>query len=622
MLKLKTKILLGLAFLLLVILILGVAGSIFIRRLADDSEKNIKDNYRSVDYTAVMLESLDKIYSFHLRAIFTERGNSRPDLDLDRTYENARGNFDQAFRSEAGNITEPGERQAVISLEESYGEYLKTFEDIADRRASLNPDEAYSKLDLQYERVRNSVEKIYSVNMQAILEKNTNAGITADRVALYMAIITGASLIIALVFIFYFPGYLISPIDRLTEKIKEISRGNYNQRLTVSSKDEIGELAEAFNKMASSLEEYERSNVSKLLREKRRMEAIVQNMSDAILVLDENRNIISANKTAFQITGINKEEQLIGKYAPDLAGQNDLVREMVKDVLEGQTSVEAQKNHDAVLNIVSDNKMNYYTRETVELTDAANAGNRGDLVGYMVVLNNITQFEEQSIAKTNFIATVSHELKTPISSINLVLKLLEDHRLGALNEEQRKLIESIRAQTTRLLRMANDLKDFSQFESGGIKLKVTQARPEDIVSYAVDALDVQLKEKNINLEMNPDADLPSVLADVEKSVWILVNIISNAIRYSPEKGNIAVHARREGNYVKFSVKDEGPGITEESQKKIFDKFVQLDNRNRKGFGLGLAISKEFVQSQGGTIWVESEIGQGSEFSFTLPVAET
>ncbi|HEX3036891.1 MAG TPA: ATP-binding protein [Thermodesulfobacteriota bacterium] len=507
----------------------------------------------------------------------------------------------------------------VKSLEESYKDYLKTFKNIGDREAPFNQDENYLKLNLQYERARDLIEKIHDMNMQAIFAKNTKAARTADQVVLYMAVVTGTSLIIALVFIFYFPGYIADPISKLTEKIKEISHGNYGERLSFSSKDEIGELAEAFNKMATSLGEYEKSNLSKLLFQKKRLEAIIENMNEAILVLDEKLNIISANKTTFEVTGIKKDGELIGKHVSDVAGRNDLVREMVKDFIK-ESPVE-EKTYSAIINIASDNKMNYYARETIKLTTAPGLSNEGDLVGYMVVLRNITKFEEQSIAKTNFIANVSHELKTPIASVNLILKLLQDSRVGTLNEEQTKLIQSIRVQTDRLSRMANELKDFSQFESGGIQLKITQVRPEDIINYAVETLDMLLKEKKICLETKVDANLPAILADPEKSVWVLVNIIGNAIRYSPEKGNITVYAQRENGYIKFSVKDEGPGIIEENQKKIFDKFVQFGDRTSKGWGLGLTMSKEFVQSQGGTIWVESEIGQGSKFSFTLPVSK-
>ena len=175
--------------------------------------------------------------------------------------------------------------------------------------------------------------------------------------------------------------------------------------------------------------------------------------------------------------------------------------------------------------------------------------------------------------------------------------------------------------TRRLSGMANELLNFTQFESGKIQLSVEEERPGQSINFAINALSEFLREKSINLQVEVEHNLPFCFADLEKSVWVLVNIISNAIRYSPEKGKILVSAKREDNYIIFSVEDEGQGIAEENQKKVFDKYVKFGSQSSKGWGLGLAISKEFVQSQGGTIWVESEIGRGSKFSFTLPVAE-
>jgi signal transduction histidine kinase len=322
------------------------------------------------------------------------------------------------------------------------------------------------------------------------------------------------------------------------------------------------------------------------------------------------------------LTGINSEGQLIGKKARDVSSQNDLLREMIGNLIEEQHSNERKRDVSAVLNVVCDRKMNYYKRETIEITAESNEAGHGVLIGYLIILKNITQFEEEDLAKNNFIANVSHELKTPISSINLILKLLEDDRVGTLSDEQKKLVQSIRVQANRLSRITNELMEFSRFESGGIQLKLAPINPEEIIAYAVDAVSMLLKEKEIALETQIAPGLPQVLADTEKSVWVLVNIIGNAIRYSPLRGEIVISAARSDHGVKFSVKDQGPGIAEENQKKIFDKFVRIGNQSSKGWGVGLAMSKEFVESQGGAIWVESELGQGSRFSFTLPSSKT
>jgi signal transduction histidine kinase len=282
---------------------------------------------------------------------------------------------------------------------------------------------------------------------------------------------------------------------------------------------------------------------------------------------------------------------------------------------------ENNKDEEKPIKIIQNKKEYYYSREIIEIKTKPTASETERIIGYILLLKNITLFEERDVAKTNLIATVSHELKTPISSINLSLKLLEDDRIGGLNEEQRNLIISMRQQSVRLSKMVNELLDFSQTETGNIKLKISKVRPEDIIDLSVTAIMMLLSEKKIQLNLNVADNLPDVKADLEKTVWVLVNLITNAMRFTPENGFINLEAKTDKEFIKFSVQDEGPGISKEDQDKIFKRFVQVGNKN-KGTGLGLAISKEFVQAQGGRIAVESEPGKGSMFSFYLPAGHS
>jgi signal transduction histidine kinase len=174
----------------------------------------------------------------------------------------------------------------------------------------------------------------------------------------------------------------------------------------------------------------------------------------------------------------------------------------------------------------------------------------------------------------------------------------------------------VKQQTARLSKMVNELLDFSQAESGNIKLSMEKVKPEDIVDYAITALMIMAAEKKVDLDTQINGDLPYVKADIEKTVWVLSNLISNAIRYTPENGSITMKCDEDKDFVRFSVIDHGPGIAKDNLGKVFDKFVQIGN-NPKGRGLGLTIAKEFVISQGGDIWVESEVGVGSVFTFKL-----
>lgn len=218
--------------------------------------------------------------------------------------------------------------------------------------------------------------------------------------------------------------------------------------------------------------------------------------------------------------------------------------------------------------------------------------------------------------KTNLIATVSHEIKTPIAAIKLSTKLLEDSRVGSLNEEQRQLIQNIKEDTMRVLKITTEVLNMAQMESGKIQLNIHPSNPKQIIDYAIEATHMQAEHKHIKFELLLDKALPTVDSDIEKSAWVMVNLLSNAIRYSPENNKIVISILTHEHTVEFSVQDFGNGIEHQYLNKIFDRYFQVPG-SKPGTGLGLAISKQFIEAQGGKIWAESKIGNGSKFSFTL-----
>lgn len=243
--------------------------------------------------------------------------------------------------------------------------------------------------------------------------------------------------------------------------------------------------------------------------------------------------------------------------------------------------------------------------------------------GQVYVLKNITKFKELDEAKTNFIATVSHELKTPLSSIKMSLKLLNDERVGNMNQEQLQLIGHIQEDSERLLKITGELLDLAQVETGNLQLNMVISDPMDIVNIAMDAVRFQAEQKDITLELiGANNQLPNVNADVQKTAWVLVNFLSNALRYSSIKSKITLEVKVDTSFIEFSVRDFGKGIKEQYQKKLFDRYYQVptDGQNKSGSGLGLAISKDFIEAEKGRIWVESSLGEGSRFCFTLPIA--
>ena len=443
---------------------------------------------------------------------------------------------------------------------------------------------------------------ILNANMSAIERKNSRTETKAENALTLISVIAGVIFLIAFTFSFNFPSVLTGPIRKLTEAIQEISQKNYKYRIHIKNKDEFGQMADAFNEMAERLEYFESSNLNKLMFEKSRAEAVINSLKDASIGIDKNSIILFANDQALQLLGLEAKD-IVGRPASEVAERNDLFRFLLNE-----------KNN-IPFKIVVDGKENYFTKEIIEVQQE-------DSRNTVIVVRNITSFKELDVAKTNFIATISHELKTPLASSDFSLKLLEDERNGKLTKDQKELVQQLKQDNQRMLRILSELLNMSQVEAGKIQLEIRSVKPASIVNNAINTLNATAKEKDIHFERNYNEELPSVRADAEKTGWVLNNFLSNAIKYSSAGGKITVSIKLVDSSLQFSVKDQGTGIPDEYLPKIFERFFKVPGASKTGTGLGLAISKEFIEAQGGKIWVKSEIGAGSTFGFNLPVSAT
>jgi signal transduction histidine kinase len=236
----------------------------------------------------------------------------------------------------------------------------------------------------------------------------------------------------------------------------------------------------------------------------------------------------------------------------------------------------------------------------------------------VIVLRNITLFHELNEAKTNFIATVSHELKTPISSIKMSGQLLSDKRTGPLTPDQEQLVNSIGDDADRLLKITSELINMAQVETGNIQFNLQPTPVDSIVEDALDAVQIQAQQKNISIKTIYGTDKPEIRVDKEKTTWVLINLLTNAIKYSFESSAVEIRIGSLPDRVEILVKDHGRGIDEKYITRVFDRYFKVPgSQERSRTGLGLAISKEFIEAQGGKIWVSSRIGEGSEFGFSF-----
>jgi signal transduction histidine kinase len=558
--KLKTKVALGGIFLFALLILVGAVSFYYFNRITEEAGDIIKDNYETLNYSRDMLNEMDALSG----------------KDSSKGYVN----FEQHLQLQEKNITEPGEKELTESLR-------KNFEGIKQKASA----------DSLRFLIRKDISSIMQVNLAAIDKKNQAAQASAQSAKTVITFCLTICLLIGFTFLFNFPALVASPVASLTEGIKAIADKNYSQRIHLNRKDEFGELANAFNTMAERLDEYEHSNLSRILFEKQRAETVINSLKDASIGIDNKGIVLFANQQALQLLHLANAD-IIGLPQEDVKKRNDLFRFLINE------------QNNIPFKIVVEGKENYFTKEIIELS------HENQKAGQVIVLKNITPFKELDVAKTNFIATVSHELKTPLASSDFSLKLLEDERVGTLTPEQKELVQNLKDDNKRLLRILSELLDMSQVESGKIQLNLQAVQPVVLVNKAIESVQNVAKEKNISIKTALPENLPAIKADADKTTWVLNNFLTNAIRYSATNTDILLTIEQKESRILFSVQDFGKGIDPQYKDKIFDRYFRVPG-SKEGTGLGLAICKEFIEVQGGRVMVDSDFGKGSRFSFEL-----
>ncbi|MBK9018073.1 MAG: HAMP domain-containing protein [Saprospiraceae bacterium] len=575
--KIKTKLTLGVGLLFLLIVLLATIGVRQIWKLSDETKSILKANYNTLDYVRHMFTALDN-------------------MQADQIDTASVSTFRENLLKQAVNITEAGEKDATKRLNVHFEQLLKTPEN------KTLPAE-----------IRNDLNEIMHLNMSAILQKSKSAETTADKAIIWIGITGALCFIIAFILMVNMPGNIADPIRELTENIRQIAGRKYDQRVHFKSGSEFGDLAEAFNTMAAKLQEYESSNLSKILNEKKRIETLINNMQEPIIGLDENRRVIFANQEALKLLNL-KQAELVGQHAKDVAASNDLMRSLVMDILE-PSKISGGKSEP--LKIFADNQESYFEKEIIPVNLARTGEREARHLGDVILLKNITTLKTLDLAKTNLLRTISNELRAPVASILSVLNNMENEPAVADMAQQAQRLSMLREESERLLKITGTLLSLSQVESGNIVITPQELNVSEIVNYALETVKNQAAQKQVGIVVKIEENLPPLMADTDKTAWVLVNFLVNAIRYSPEKSEVIVEVKRENGSVRFSVQDFGKGIEGKYKDRVFERYFRVPGSDKQGIGLALAIGKEFIIAQGGNIGVESEYGSGTRFWFQL-----
>lgn len=469
-----------------------------------------------------------------------------------------------------------------------------------------------SEIDPLFDSLKTKIllAKSTSIGRLEQTSKNNIAKVTQVRQeANYLGVVV---LIICLVFSVRFASIIVNPVKELTEKTRRISAGDLNQIVVPRTNDEIGRLSEQFNSMARKLGEFEELNLKKILEEKAISESIVQSMNDGLILIDRFGVILSINRKAQEMFGLANVE---GRNAIEVSQGIPVLETISSAALKGTWR---EVNREQVFEHATRYSRLFIRRDVIPIQSGEALGT----VAYLLILRDVTQSYELERMRSDFVGMVSHELRTPLTAIRMSVDLLREPNLGPLTDVQHQFVQAIREESERLLRIVNDLMDLAKIESGKFEVRPTRLEVKEYIDHLLVPFFAQSQEYGITLkpEIGPDAE--AVQADPDRLKQVFVNLISNAMRYTERGGTITVGARKSSvkEMMEFFVRDTGAGIPPEFLGKVFQRFAIRSKDAKAGTGLGLAIAKEIVQAHGGAIQVHSEIGSGTEFSFTIPTA--
>jgi NtrC-family two-component system sensor histidine kinase KinB len=596
---LNRRLLMGTAPVLLIFLGVGLYAIFLFTKLGGAIDVILRENYQSVVASQNMKEATDKMDAGLLLML---GGDEKQGEALFQQYAPV---FEKNSDIEAHNITLPGEGDLEAKVQRLHATYMNA----AAKFAALAPTDParralyFGELLPTSQEVEATANRILEINQQNMVEANNAARQQSRDASRYMLMTLLIGFAVAAGVAYALARSIIQPIQTLTESAQELGEGNLDQHVPVQSQDEMGLLAEAFNKMGAKLRAYRQSTTEKILQAQQTTESALRAFPDPILVFSTDRHIQLQNAAA---------DRFLRQIGGDIASLGAL--SIYIDQSLGGSADFQPTSFDKAIAVSLEGAEKFYLPRVLAMRNETGAP-----VGVVVVLQDVTRFRVADDVKTDLIATVSHELKTPLTSMQMAVYLLLEEKVGPLNPKQTELLLAARNNSDRLFEMIEDLLDLARFEGGAALIEKHAMSSEQLVQEEAKREKELILSRGLELKIELEPHLPKVEISRPRIDQVFANFVSNAVKHSPQGGTITFVARRDGaKIVRFAVRDEGPGIPKELRRRIFDKFFRVSESGGEGAGLGLSIAREIVLAHGGNIGVESEEGKGSEFFFTLP----
>jgi NtrC-family two-component system sensor histidine kinase KinB len=604
--SLRSRLLLAFGAMLLFMAALIAYALVNLLMLGGATGAILRENYRSIVASTHLMETAQAQELAVLAAVAGER---TPDerwtsLELD---------FATWLARARDNVTIQGEADVIDRTEKSYRAYLAELEEA--RRAPPSATMAiYQRRVLPASRrLEEDVHRLRVLNERTMFDASDAAARIARTSVWSMSVVGFVTFLLGGIFAWVASRRLVRPLHDLVRATRNVTAGQFDVSVSAPRDDEIGLLASEFNAMARRIAAHHATNLEELRREKRKSESVLESIDDAIVVVDERGLVSDMNPRAAALFRVALRDAL-GKPALDILKEERLVQ-LLQHALDTGRAPAIPDGAD-VYSMGDAPARSHYL-----LSIAPIRGAEGEPGLALLLLRDVTRLKELDRLKSEFVATASHELKSPLTGIGMSLALLREELGDKLDGRQRELLEVADEEVARLKALVAELLELSRIEAGRIELSFEAVEVSALFDQVERAFAAQLGDRGVLLEREIDDGLPRVRVDRGKIAWVLANLVSNALRAVDRGGHVRLRARSAGQQVEIEVQDDGAGIALEHQSRIFDKFVQLDT-SVGGTGLGLSICRELVRAHGGAIWVESSLGRGSVFTFTIPRLES
>ncbi|HKC52929.1 MAG TPA: ATP-binding protein [Myxococcota bacterium] len=603
--SLRAKLVLAQAPLLAALILVGAVGSLTARELGRGAQAILRENYRSVLAAQRMAEAAARIDSAALFCVAGER-----ERGLAAMAESRRA-FELELGVQQGNVTEAGEAEATARLHAAWQrctESLARFTALAAERELR--DAYFADVLPSVSAVKQSAESILALNQDAMVRKSDAAERSAQRLNELLIAAALLGCVFGVVASSLLTARLLRPLGVLSQAARRLGEGDVAARAQVAGGDEIAQVASEFNTMADRLQRYRESTLGQLLAAHRSSQAVIDSLSDPVVVLGVAGEILHLNAAAESLLEMRTESGLAAAQ-PALRAVLERVR---SHVFGGNGAYLPKGMEEAVRAVTPQGDRQFLPRGTPVYSE------QGDVIGTTIVLQDVTRLLSFEELRNDLVATVAHEFRTPLTSLRMAIHLLNEQAAGPVSEKQASLLFAAREDCERLQSIVDELLDLSRIQGGKLELHLADVDIESLARRAIEAQRSAAEQAKVELRSEVLPGQGEARVDSDRIALVFANLLGNAIRHSPPESSVSVRARPDGPRLRFEVADRGPGIPREYRPAIFDKYFQLPDGPRGGAGLGLFIAREIVHAHGGEIGVDDEPGGGARFWFSLPKA--